>query len=474
MMVSSKTVLLLTPPGNMYIRDDRCQSNVDEFAIAISRPPLELMIMGTVLQQAGHTVELRDYAIAHKPIAAFQNDLSTIQVDVVCVNATLPSLATDLLCLQKTKEFDANILCVVRCGMIKMQAHHIMQRYPCIDIVIYGESDVTLRDLFESPDRESVPGIFYRKGQEVVMTSERPVLEDLDRLPTINRELIDSSLYVRPDTNKPLGLIEVSRGCPFSCSYCLTPLTYGRRHRSRSVDRVINEIRECVERYAIYDFHFKSDLFTADKQWVRSLCERLIAEQFTIRWFANSRADCFDYDLLQLMKESGCFALSIGVESGSEETLQKIEKRTTLQTIRDAFQTCREVGVQTYAYFIIGFPWETEEMIEETLAFSRELNPDYVDFFFPYIFDGTPLAVQVKESLSKTTIAGDAQAYAGVQFATKYVDENRLIRLRKKALWQFYMRPAYALKVLRRYPSVRDKGRLLWQGIKLCKKIVRG
>jgi len=471
-----KSILLINPPTGLYVRDDRCQSNVEDFLVSISRPPHEILIMATVLKQDGHDVQVRDYPIEHQTMDEFRHDIESLQPDVLVINTTLLTIDSDLECARIAKNIQPGISVAMRGGLNAGVGEHILKTHKEIDVIIWGESDVTLAEYLKRDDHRSVNGIVFRDdAQSVITTKPRSFLENLDSLPIVDRSLINNAAYYRPDTRSPLGLIEVSRGCPYSCVFCLVSNAFGKKQRCRSVSNIIKEINECVSSHQIYDFHFKSDIFSFDREWTVALCNAIIDNTVPIRWFANSRVDCLDEELLALMKRSGCFALSLGVESGSQKILDNIKKGITVEQIKETFAACREHGVETYSYFIIGFPWDTEETIGETIALSRIIDPTYVDFFFPCIFPGTELYSIMREHnliSAGSDALGYHQSYVTEPYPTMTLQPQQLIALRKKALRTFYLRPHYIAKTLFKKRRLHEYIRIIQFGCAALRKLL--
>ena len=381
----------------------------------------------------------------------------------------------DIKCSKIAKQLKKDILVVLRCGAVEYVAEELMKKEKTIDVVFYGETDFTLYELLANADKNKIKGVFYRENIKIVKTAKRPFLEDMESLPIVDRSLIKNKLYIRPDNGKPLGLIETSRGCPYSCIFCLTPYTYGHLHRRRRVSSIIKEIRICVEDYGILDFHFKSDIFSFNKEWIIELCNEIMKNNLKIRWFANSRVDSIDDNLLKVMKKSGCFALAIGVESGSKYILNKIKKNITLEGIEKAFLSCKKNKIRTYAYFIIGFPWDTKYTVTETVKLCKKIDPDYIDFFYPFAFQGTELYKIIKDlGLIKNEVVENIRrkSYIGFQFPTLTLSKEELNKLRREALKSFYFRPRYVLRTFRQCKTLGEVFRIFGYGVSLMKKIV--
>ncbi|MCK5393504.1 MAG: radical SAM protein [Candidatus Omnitrophica bacterium] len=471
-----KKILMINPPTGLFIRDDRCQSNVEGFLVSVSRPPHELMLMAAGLKDKGHQVSIFDYPIEGKSLFDYKSDFQENLPDVLVINATIPTINEDIKCAKIAKQIKNDLLVVLRCGAIEDSAENLMKQEEGIDVILYGETDFTLAELLENNDKNKVRGIFYRNDIHIVKTLSRTFLDNLDSLPMVDRSLVKNELYIRPDNGKPLGLIEVSRGCPYSCIYCLVSISYGKIHRTRSVCSVIKEIKNCVEEHGIFDFHFKSDLFIFNREWVIELGQEIIKNKLEIRWFANSRVDKIDDGILKILKSSGCFALAIGVESGSQYILDKIKKSITIDRIKKTFLMCKKNKIKTYAYFIIGFPWDTKYTVKDTVAFSKKIDPDYIDFFFPFAFKGTELFRIVKDlGLIDEGISEDSRrnSYTGAQFASLHFSKKELNRLRKAALRSFYFRPEYVLKTFRRCENMSEVFHVFRYAISMLKKIIK-
>jgi len=194
---------------------------------------------------------------------------------------------------------------------------------------------------------EEVRGISYREGKEVRHNPEQPLLEDVDKFPFPARDLLPNEKYSAPFARHvPFGLILTARGCPFRCVYCATRGYYGNSWRARSVENVIAELKEMVERYRIRDIGFWDDTFTVNKKRVIEICRRIIGEKLKIGWICLARVDTVDPEILSWMKKAGCYQIQYGVESGDEEILRNLGKNTTVAQIKRAFQWSREAGIE--------------------------------------------------------------------------------------------------------------------------------
>lgn len=275
----------------------------------------------------------------------------------------------------------------------------------------------------------------------------------MDKLPFPARHLVDNNIYRRPDNNKVQAVIKVSRGCPFHCFFCLATPVSGAKVRKRSPENIIEEIRECVDKYGITNFLFWSDIFNIDKDWVMELCQKIIDSGLKITWSANTRADTADEEMANKMYEAGCRLVSIGVESGSQEMLDKIGKRITLDDVRLTVKIFKKAGIRIYNYFVIGLPWEDEDTVEDTIDFAIELDSDFISFYTATPLPGSKFYEYAKENNLINSDTSFSSAYFYPSVNTHYLTKERVFQLHKKAIRKFYLRPAYIIRMLSRIRS---------------------
>src|SRR3989304_7524666 len=180
-----------------------------------------------------------------------------------------------------------------------------------------------------------------------------------------------------PDTSEPQATIQTSRGCPSQCIFCLSPLISGMKLRERSVSNIVAELEECVNKYHIQNFFFRADTFTMNKKSVVELCKEIIGRNLDIAWVGNSRVNTIDAERLTWMKKAGCWLGAFGIESGNDEIQKQIKKGTTRSQAREAVKLCKKLGIKTYSFYLIVFPWETSEMIMYSRGLIKPLRIDF-------------------------------------------------------------------------------------------------
>ena len=447
-----KRILLIYPPSPVLNREDRCQQPTKELIVIPPLPPADLMYLAAVAEKQGFEAKIADYSQS----GDYEEDLREFKPDYLVVNIATPTLEHDLDAVKKAKEICPNITTVAKGAAFLTLGEKIVSEHNELDFGILGEAEDTLKDILDNKPKNNILGIYYKENDEVKFTGKRPFIEDLDSLPFPARHLVNNNIYRRPDNNKVQATIKVSRGCPFHCFFCLATPVSGAKVRRRSPENIVAEIRECVEKYNIKNFLFWSDIFNIDKDWTMKLCQAIIDSGLKITWSANTRADTADYEMAKIMYKSGCRLVSIGVESGSQYMLEKMEKKITLNDVRRTVKVFKKAKIRIYNYFVIGLPWETEETVEETIKFAIELNSDFISFYTATPLPGSRFYDYALEHnlFDKETSFENAYYYPAVN--THNLTRERVFELHKAAVKRFYLRPLYILKMLFRIRSFEE------------------
>lgn len=264
-----------------------------------------------------------------------------------------------------------------------------------IDFVVRGEFDLPVVEFAQGKPLETISGVSYRKDGQVIHNPARPPLEteELDRLPfateVYKRDLTIEN-YNIPFLLHPYVAFYTSRGCPALCTFCHWPQTLsGHAWRVRSSDNVAAEVRQALKLFPqAKEFFFDDDTFNIRKDRVLDLCAKL--RPLAFRWSCNARVHS-DYETLKAMAEAGARLLIVGFESGDPQILKNIKKGTTVEMGRAFVKNCRQVGLAVHADFIIGLPGETEQTIERTIEYAKELDPETVQVSVVHAYPGTEL-----------------------------------------------------------------------------------
>ena len=251
-----------------------------------------------------------------------------------------------------------------------------------------------LRRVDHGPQLAHIKGLVWRDGQEIVVNPDRPFIHNLDDLPLPRHELLPLKHYRAPLVRGPYAFVVTSRGCPAGCTFCIKHVSYGRSVRVRSPENIVAEL-ELLVNLGVHDVHMYADLFTVSRDQVVGLCELILERDLPLRWTCNSRVDFVDPEMLDLMARAGCWMISWGIESGSEDVLRRAHKGINPDQMEKALLWARQAGIRNWGYFIIGLPGETLETIQKTIRLAKQLPLDLALFHIAAPHPGSPFFFEV-------------------------------------------------------------------------------
>jgi len=339
------------------------------------------------------------------------------------------------------------------------------------DIAIEGEGEYKTRDVAlairnNTPLRD-IKGIIFRQGDTVYHNPPADLIPDLDEVPYPAWHLVDLSYYQRYPL---LGLfgdavipVQASRGCPYQCFFCSQDKMYSRP-RYRKVDHIIDEIEYLHNKYGFKYFVFSDAFFPFSIAHGFEFCEKFIKRGLhkKIQWFAETRVDLVNRELMLLMKQSGLRLIMYGFEVGNQKVLDSLGKNTTLEQARSAMKYTKEAGVFCLGLFMLGMPGETKDTCEQTIRFAKELDCDIIKFniavplpgsrfFDDYSREHKDILTEVVSVERKFTSWSDWTKDSDKDiYAPEGMTGRDLIRLQRKAMFSFYMRPRIILRHLMR------------------------
>ena len=457
-----KRVLLVYPPTKSMNREDRCQVPSKDVVIAPPLPPTDLMYMAAVAEEKGATCKIIDYTLNEEhTVDDLIKDILEFNPDYLILSTTTPTVSRDLAVCKKVKEASPKIKILAKGAHFLKFDVKALEEFPELDMIIRGEAEWAVRDILSETAPDKIGGLTWRGSDGIVKNPDRVYTEELDSLPFPARHLIDNSLYVRPDNGRVQGTIKVARGCPFDCFFCLATAVSGQKVRMRSPENILAEVRECIEKYNIRDFLFWSDIFNVDKAWVERLCTMIIDSRLKFIWATNTRTDTITLEMAKLMRRSGCRLVSVGIESGSQELLDKMGKKIDIVQIKEAFRIFKKAGLHSFAYYIIGLPWETRETFEETIRLAIYLDSDFANFFtatafpgtrfFDYAFDNELFAKEMEQLEGSYE---DAYYYPTIE--SHCLSKGEIAALHDEAVRRFFLRPGYIIKSLFKIRSMAE------------------
>jgi anaerobic magnesium-protoporphyrin IX monomethyl ester cyclase len=448
-------VMLVNPPapdGGIWIRSQhRVGRRSRENMIW---PQVSLAQLAAMLHP-DYSLEVVDAIATRMTWHEFEQLLREKQPKYYLTQVTAPTLTNDMYGVflahslgAKTMAFGTHVTPMVG---------ETMERFPALDFVLLGEPELTLRELVDTleaangrwqvidghlqradgriADQEggiyrllsdtdptwrpawsfdglsvtgdqssainhqlsAIKGLGWRRNGEIITNANRPFIANLDDLPMPMHHLLPLDEYRIPMIKGPYTFIVTSRGCTAGCKYCIKHVTYQYSVRVRSPENIMEELW-LLHELGIHNIHMYADLFTVSRDQVVGLCKLIIEKGLKLRWTCNSRVDYVDEEMLQLMGKAGCWMISWGIESASEEILRRARKGAYPDKVERALRWSKGAGIGNWGYFIIGLPGETEETIRQTINFAKRLPLDLALFHIAAPYPGTPFFLDVIEN----------------------------------------------------------------------------
>jgi radical SAM superfamily enzyme YgiQ (UPF0313 family) len=432
--------------------------------VSLLEPPLGICYLAAMLEKEGYDVNIIDAEAERLTIDALVKKVEELKPSVIGLTCTTPMVASVKRTADALKSRLPESKIIVGGPHVTAVPEDLLkEKY--IDIAVIGEAEHTIVELLkiikENASLKNCKGIAYKEDGEIVKTELRPLICDIDALPLPARHLLKIDKYrhstiVEHKTKKNYTNIMSARGCPFRCIFCGSRTTFGGIARFRDPKLVVDEMEECYNKYDIGMFGFSDDTLTLKKEHIMAICNEIIGRKLDIVWFAQSRVNTVDKEMLELMKKAGCEAVHYGYESGSQEILNNIKKGITLQQAVDATKITKEVGIKIHGYFMIGNPGETKETIRKTIDFAKELDPDTAQFTIATPFPGTELYDIFLSQNHDLKEFKDYRWYNDVVFVPKDMTKEQLLKLHKKAYKEFYLRPRYIIRSIKRLKSLKS------------------
>lgn len=341
---------------------------------------------------------------------------------------------------------------------------------PEADYLLRGETEESfplfIKFLAGGLKNGDVPGLAWREDGKVRYNEIKPIA-DIDALPIPAWDLIHPEEYPPAQHGAffdqfPIAPIVTTRGCPFACGFCTAPILSGRHMRKRSPKSVMAEIELLYNKFGIREIHIVDDNFTLDKAHAVGILKAIVASKLPISLaFPNGvRINTLDDELLDLMKAAHTYLISVGIESGSDKTLKRMEKQLSLPLIREKVALIKKKGIDLAAFFILGFPDETVEDMRETIDFSLELPLLRANFFTFLPLPMTPVTLKLVQTGEIGAMDVEGLIFQKVPYAPKGVTREQLRSLQREAFLRFFFRPRVMLRNIAQIRSLKHFGYL--------------
>jgi len=424
--------------------------------VGFNAPPLGLAWIAAVLEKAGHKVKIIDTPTLKTTTDEFIEEVKSWKPDVVGISVQTPTAPKAYDAITRLKEEVPDTPVIVGGSHPTFMYEEALRRNA--DVVVRFEGEYTTLELINVLEREGlsydalkrVKGLAFRtKDNGIVVTERRPYISDLDKLPWPARHLLPMDRYTVFGKPVKVAHVMASRGCPYGCAYCSTSYFWGRRIRFRSAENVADEIEYLVSKHGVKSVVFTDDELTVNRRFVYGLVKEVKERGLDVTFACGSRVDHVDRDYLKFLYENGFTTLYFGVESASQETLDRIGKGITVDQAIKVFEQIKEINGFAAGSFILGFPWETLDDMKRTVELAVKLDPSYAQFTVLTPYPGTPIYdFAVKNNL---IVDHDWEHYTtikpvmrGFHFTTKELGRMLVYAYRK-----FYFRLSFLLRELR-------------------------
>ena len=305
-----------------------------------------------------------------------------------------------------------------------------------LDFILLGEADQSFPEVLDRIQHgrplSDQDGIAYREDGEIRVNPKQKWIQDIDRLPFPAHDLFPPETYFRIAlpmgynlrSNRALPIV-TSRGCPCRCTFCSSTHHWGKAYRARSPENVLAEMEWLVSSFGVQELKFQDDNLTADRKRAKAIFQGMTRFNPRLHWNTPNGIAVWtlDDELMGLMRKSGCYEITLAIESGDQEVLTKlIRKPLKLEKVEEVNRLARKHGISRIGYFIIGFPGETRAQIERTVQFNRKLKLDGHGIF---IYNPLPGSELYEECLRRGYITEDSFFEAGNQYFSPLFDTEQ-------------------------------------------------
>jgi len=367
---SQKTfrVALVNPPspdGQVYIRDVNRSGRLSREGTIW--PQTSLALIASVLDESECMVRIWDCIATKQSYQLLYHELQDWKPTHVLIESVSSTIPHDMIVAHYAKYLGARTILISPHG--EALSDETNRRFPALDDIVHYEKH-------DEPEYEI---------RRLITGQKRKSHESFGTLPSARQDLLPLHRYDLPLIGKAYTFVLTSRGCPWQCIYCRQTVTWKSRVRYRSPEKIMEEISQ----YHLTNIAFHADTATVNRKQMLAICTGIKSLPWKVRWICNSRVDTVDLEMLQAMKAAGCWMICYGIESGDDRVLAMNKKEATVADAVQAVQWAKNAGLKVWGYFMLGLYGDTRESMERTLALSRRLPCDLVNFSIAAPYPGT-------------------------------------------------------------------------------------
>lgn len=412
-------------------------------------PPLSLAWTAAVAEQAGHEVVLIDARTLRLSKEETLERLKYFQPDILGFMMTTYMYGETLDWARYLKQ---HLNVPVMVGGYNLRVYPRASVVPEeIDFgcVMHAITTVPglLAELEDGRHFEQVPGLVWKRGDEIIVNPLPAEQPDFNDFPWPARHLLPNELYAEfPTERRNFTVLVSSLGCPYGCTFCEAGRT---PHSPRHTQLVVDEMEHCYNEHGIREIDVFDYEFPCNNKRTVAICKEIQRRELDIIWACRSRIDSVNREVLEEMAKAGCNRIYYGIESGVDEVLKTVNKRLTKDVVRQTIQDTQEVGIRPLGFFLVAAPGDTRETFQESLGFAKELDLDYVQFSKCTAKPLTPLWQDLVRDQGqdywRNYILGLVQEQALPRPWTDMTNEQ-IDAMAKQAYHDFHFRPKFILK----------------------------
>ncbi len=410
-------------------------------------PPFGLALLGTLLKERGHKVEILDCNAERIGTDNLADFLPGSSWDYIGITATTSIYNNAIKAARTCKtRFPGTPLIMGGVHPSVFPEEPLSTSY--VDYVIRCEGEDTLMELVSGMKLEEIHGLSFKSNGKIVNNKARPSRPTISDLPMISYDLLPVSKYssaLGSYLRTPSMGMVVSRGCPGRCSYCYGKYL-GNKIRFRTSDQIVDEINFLVDNYNIREISFYDDTFTTFPSLVNDVCTEIVSRKLDITWSCFSRIDRVNEETLSLMKKAGCHQIMYGIESGDPKILKNINKNIDLDRANNIVKLTQKAGINVRAAFMFGNIGETEFSMKKTINYAKKLKADFAVFNITTPFPGSEMYTWADENGYLLTKDWSKYDLATIVNSLPSVNQETIKKYYRKAYKNFYLRPNYILK----------------------------
>lgn len=436
-------------------------------------PPLGILYISAYLEQHGFTNDIYDSTFGS--LEELKNRMEKDMPNLIGIYTNLMTKLNVLKIISFIKNSSSLKHTKIILGGPEVRNHKEKFLEYGADIIVFGEGEETMLEVVSvysreiNPDLQNIAGIAFKNAVGTIITNaERTLIKDVNQLPFPNRNKINLQKYFDAWKKKHgISMLNVStmRGCPYSCKWC-SRAVYGSSYRRRNARLVADEIEWLQQNYQFDKIWFVDDVFTINPRWLREFANEMQLRKLKICYEIITRADRLNEEAVQLLKQSGCFRVWIGAESGSQKIIDAMDRRVKVEQVRSIIRLVKTYGMEAGTFIMLGYPGEDENDIRETLHHLKASDPDQFTITVAYPIKGTPLYTEVEDIFVKE-LPWESSTDRNIDFKRRYTKRyyDYAMQWIQCEMLRFKQRQNGAgLKI--RLQLAKARGGMLWERLK--------